>query len=68
MVFSYTINGVVLLLDVKFVISPLPVKPGGGVIGSSPSVSLSVPPSVSPPGVRPLGLPDFSQSSFEILT
>ena len=33
-----------------------------------PSVCLSVSPSVSPLSVRPLGFPNFSQSSFEILT
>ena len=33
-----------------------------------PSVLLSVRQSVSPLGVRPLGFPNFSQSSFEILT
>ena len=33
-----------------------------------PSVGLSVRPSVSPLGVRPLGFPNFSQLSFEILT
>ena len=57
-------------------ISPLPVKPGGGgTIGFlavchsvRPSVLLSVSQSVSPLGVRPLGFPNFSQSSFEILT
>ena len=32
------------------------------------SVSLSVCLSVRPLGVRPLGFPDFSHSSFEILT
>ena len=51
-------------------ISPLPVKPGGtlGFLAVRHSVHLSVSPSVSPLGVRPLRFPNFSQSSFEILT
>ena len=55
-------------------ISPLPVKPGGTIgflavcHSVRPSVHLSVSPSVSPLGVRPLGFPNFSQSSFKILT
>ena len=55
--------------------SPLPVKPGGGGdfrfprrLSLCPSVRLSVSQSVSPLGVRPLGFPNFSLSSFEILT
>ena len=39
------------------------MKGGGGTLGF-----LAVCPSVSPLGVRPLGFPNFSQSSFEILT
>ena len=51
----------------KFFISPLTVKPGGLQV-SLLSVCPSVCPSVSPLGVCPLGFPDSSQSSFEILT
>ena len=61
------------------IISPLPVKPGGGSPTGETgggdyrfprrlSLCPSVCPSVSPLSVRPLGFPNFSQSSFEILT
>ena len=53
-------------------ISPLPVKPGDfrfpRRLSLCLSVRLSARLSVSPLDVRPLGFPNFSQSSFEILT
>ena len=56
-------------------VSPLPMKPGDyrfpRRLSVCPSVCLSVCPSVRPSvrqSVSPLGFPNFSQSSFEILT
>ena len=74
---------IVSIFNVSFAgqfISPLPVKPGDyrfpRRLSFCPSVCLSVRPSVCPSvrlsvshlGVRLLGFPNFSQSSFDILT
>ena len=59
-----------LQVSANLFISPLPVKPGGGALGFLAvchSVRLSVRPSVRL-GVRPLGFPNFSHLSFDILT